>query len=403
METLKELYPKVSTDGQCTDYEAVQGPQLVYEKNNTQFCRTNPYTRKKPKQGAKLAENGSCKKYEATDGPQTLYTRNGVQYCKTRRKKTTTEKKTSPAPAPVPAPSPQKEPQTPKEPKEVKEAKEVKEGKEVKEVKEAKDPYTACKDSSKADLKELAYLFNVDDPEKICGMMQSWRFKSNPSLKQVKTVASSLGIKIDKYSSKSGMEKKAWEKVLKTNLMNSIKEKTKDNLRPSFMKWLEMEQPGEPWNEKTTQWLVVLLHKVIAPEGVAAHAPIEISDELYEHYINELWKEDAETRKLLFDDDETKEHAYAKLDPNEIAELKDALLEKFSSCVSKFVFKNRVQSVLSNKDGLPQNDPIKVCRKSVLERPRKVDDKEETFTKVPFDISRLLTKCDPLVKKDLGM
>ena len=225
-------------------------------------------------------------------------------------------------------------------------------------------------------------------------------FHSNPSLKTIKLVASTLGISVKKFASKTKdkialkKEKKDFEEKEKARLLQSIRESTEEYLDPKFKKWLLMEQPNVSWNEFTTKWLVVLMSKIIMPDGFSEHAPMEISEELYKHYIEELWKEDPTIRSLILQEND--QLSFQKLDPQERNDLKAALVQKFSSCVAKFVFRNRALSLLS-KSNAKKYDPVTICTTSVLVRPRTVNNKEERLN-ITFS-DTLLEKCDPLIKK----
>ena len=357
MENNKNLYPKKSIDNTCDKYEKIQGPQILYERHNKKFCRS--HTRKA------IIRNLTRKR----KNNQTILTK--------KKKKSSEESEKS------------------------SESNE----KPIKQVskKTIVDPYTACLAAPKHEINMLANLFNVENPDDVCGLMQSWRFHSNPSLKTIKLVASTLGISVKKFASKTKdkvilkKEKKEFEEKEKVRLLESIRHNTEKYLNPEFKKWLLMEQPNVSWNETTTKWLVVLMSKIIMPDGFSEHAPMEISEELYKHYIEELWKEDPNIRSLILQEND--QISFQKLDPLERNDLRAALVEKFSSCVAKFVFRNRALSLLSNynKKGF---DPIEICNQSILVRPRKIDDKEQRLN-IEFS-EKLLEKCDPLVKNELS-
>ena len=84
----------------------------------------------------KLAEKGSCKKYESIQGEQILYSRKKKKYCRNKTKRKTVVIKESPDLAPS---------------------------------------QNVCKNSSKKDLKEMALLLNIKEPEKVCTLINSWK------------------------------------------------------------------------------------------------------------------------------------------------------------------------------------------------------------------------------------
>ena len=302
----------------------------------------------------KLAEKGSCKKYEPIQGEQILYSRKKKKYCRnrTRRKK-----------------------------KEI-----IQESPDL-----GRDPQNVCKKSSKKSLKEMALLFNIKEPEKVCTLIQLWRqIYIEPSMKQIKLVASTLDIAYERYSSSflNSSSKKDYDKELRVKLIDLIGKKIKNNLIPSFQYWIDIE------NRDSVDWAIILLSKIILPENFPEHADLKISEDLYKHYLILLGKEDENKRNRFFDEENP---GFEYLRDEGISELKEALIAKFSSCASKFVFKNRALSCLVNKSIYSKNnyDPLEFCKKEILTR--SYDNKKFS---IPYN-ECLIDNCSENIKKQI--
>tara|TARA_B100001250_G_scaffold413193_1_gene446520 strand:+ start:566 stop:1498 length:933 start_codon:yes stop_codon:yes gene_type:complete len=301
----------------------------------------------------KLAEEGSCKKYESIQGEQILYSRKKRKYCRNKTRRKTVITKESPD--------------------------------------LGREPQNVCKKSSKKSLKEMALLLNIKEPEKVCTLINSWKQTyKKPNMKQIKLIASILDISYEKYSSNflKSSSKKDYDKELRTKLLDSIEKKIKNNLIPSFQYWINIE------NTDSVDWAIILLSKIILPENFPEHADLKISEDLYKHYLILLGKEDEKKRTRFFEEDNP---GFEYLSDEGISELKEALIAKFSSCVSKFVFKKRALSCLVNKSIYSKNnyDPLEFCKKEILTR--SYDNKKFS---IPYN-ECLIDNCSENIKKQI--
>ena len=80
-----------------------------------------------------------------------------------------------------------------------------------------------------------------------------------------------------------------------------------------------MEQPNVSWNEFTTKWLVVLMSKIIMPDGFSEHAP----NKQVKNYIN-MRRRIVEriSNHSFFNTPENDQLSFQKLDPQERNDLK---------------------------------------------------------------------------------
>tara|TARA_B100000902_G_scaffold265513_1_gene251605 strand:- start:20474 stop:21403 length:930 start_codon:yes stop_codon:yes gene_type:complete len=300
----------------------------------------------------KLAEKGSCKKYESIQGEQILYSRKKKKYCRNKTKRKTVVIKESPDLAPS---------------------------------------QNVCKNSSKKDLKEMALLLNIKEPEKVCTLINSWKQTyKKPNMKQIKLVASILDISYERYSNNflNSSSKKDYDIELRRKLLDSIEKKIKNNLTPSFQYWINIE------NTDSVNWTIILLSKIILPDNFPEHSNLKISEDLYKHYLILLGKEDEKKRNQFFDEENP---GFEYLSDEGISELKEALITKFSSCVSKFVFKKRALSCLVNKSIYSKNnyDPLEFCKKEILTR--SYDNKKFS---IPYN-ECLIDNCSENIKKQI--
>ena len=303
----------------------------------------------------KLAEKGSCKKYEPIQGEQIIYSRKKKKYCRnrTRRKKEVIQEVIQ----------------------------------EV--IEEVIDPQNVCKKSSKKSLKEMALLFNIKEPEKVCTLILLWRqIYIEPSMKQIKLVASILDIAYERYSSSLDISKTDYDKELRVKLIDLIGKKIKNNLIPSFQYWINIE------NRDSVNWAIILLSKIILPDNFPEHTDLKISEDLYKHYLILLGKEDENKRKRFFDEENL---GFEYLRDEGISELKEALIAKFSSCASKFVFKKRALSCFVNKSIYSKNtyDPIEFCKKEILTRSY-----DNNKFSIPYN-ECLIDNCSENIKKQI--
>ena len=222
----------------------------------------------------------------------------------------------------------------------------------------------------------MAHLLNLPDVDMVCGLLQRFRLmERNPSLKQVKLVANTLGIRYGDF------------KKDKKRIVSEIEKRIGGNLKPSFEKWIDIEGRYDSIN-----WVILLMSKMILPDDFSEHAEIKLSEDLYKHYLSLLGKEEETVRKMFFD--ESINVNYKHIDEEERSQLRSALVSKFSSCASKFVFKNRALSVIKGMTAEKFNAK-EFCKSEVLTRGTGVN----SF-KIPYD-SILIKECDDMVKKEI--
>tara|TARA_Y100000389_G_scaffold204601_1_gene258268 strand:+ start:3824 stop:4759 length:936 start_codon:yes stop_codon:yes gene_type:complete len=307
-------------------------------------------------QQPKVAINSSCLKYEKKQGIQIIYTRKKTkqQFCRNKvrfSKKKTLRKPKIPTVLKIETP---------------------------KKTVDIIPFYEKCRNSSAAQLKELAYLLNIADSEEVCGLLQLWK-TTKPTLTHIKLIANTLGIKIDKYKSKHD-DKDAFTHKQQRRLISKIKA---IKFKPSFQRWIDMGDDN---------WLITLLSKILLPDNFTNRAEMDLSEKLYRHYLILLGRETDNVRTSLFTNDDT--IVWKHINNKQRLLLKDALKYKFSSCVSKFIFKNRLISITEN-NAAKKFMPELFCKSSILSRSTQIGD-----FKIPFD-KCLIDDISPSMKKEL--
>ena len=324
----------------------------------------------------KLAINGSCDKFEKETGKIHIkYTRNNKIYC---RIKSRFAKKRKTVPKNV-VEHEEEEPKKVEEPKKIVEP----EPKKVEEPKKVVDSninrYAFCKESTEEQLKHFAYLLSeTEDYSRICDLFHKMKFQQKPTLKQIKLVAKTLGINLTNNKEKKG----------KDTLIKEIKSITDGNLVPSFKRWVDMHGDLD-----RIDWMVLILANIILPQNFSEHTELPISETQYKHYLKLLGREKAEKIKAFFDG---VEYGWQHIDEKERPVLNECLKRKFSSCVSKFAYRNRALSLVKGMH-TKKFEPSEFCKSQVLSR----STGENQFI-IPYNRD-LIKYCDVYVLKDIGV
>ena len=439
--------PKLAVNGSCEKFEKETGQvHETYTRNNKIFCRIKRrFAKTKP---PKVAVNGNCEKFENETGKVHKKNTRGNEYCRiksrfAKRKTIATKSSSSKVPKAEPTtpstpspktpspktpspkaepktpspktPSPKAEPKTPspktpspkafspmpkvepktpspktpspkafslKVPKKA-ESKAPSPEKKSQEFLNYKSPHEECLNSTEEQLRELAYLLRLDDFTNVCGKLHRMRFQKVPSINQIKLVAKALDVKLTKKFYK--------DKKSRTELLDEIEKITKNNLKASFQRWVSIEARDDDIN-----WVVLLLANIILPENYPAHAELAISEDQYKYYFNLLGREKEERRNTLFDLDADQYSGWKHIDQRQRGILRSAFVAKFSSCVSKFAFRNRALSLIKGLNATKFN-PKEFCQSQVLSRMSTAG----VFT-IPFD-NILISECDKSVLEDIGM
>lgn len=289
----------------------------------------------------KVLINNSCDAY-TLQGNQIIYIRNGKKFCRTVKKDI---------------------------------------GKKAND--EKTDIYKVCSTMSSDNKVFLSNLFLVNNYDELCGILKKWSIVYKLSIKQCQFVASKFKIK-----SSNKMGKTEICKLLMNLLGNKLISPFKDivfdvNIRDEC------------------EWLTYLLYKIMVPEGFTEHSQLKISDDMYSEYLLLLQKESDEAIRELYIDDKNRKTSFKYISNIEVERLKDALEIKFCSCLSKFVFQNKLLQVVDSSINLMRYNPIAICKSSIFNKRKTFSGRKSKFI-IPFE-PEIIKKCHEKVIVSLKM
>ena len=291
----------------------------------------------------KVLINDSCDAY-MIQGNQIKYIRNGVEYCRTVHGKEHTQN----------------------------------------DKRQDDDIYKMCNSFTVSEKEFLSKLFFIDE-EELCGTLKKWTLMYELNKQEASHVMSKLKIKLSS------------RKMKKKEICDSIYKKINENLIGSFR---EISLNSKVKNK--SEWLVYLLYKILIPNGFTAHTELSISDDMYNEYLLLLQREDDQTIKGLFTDEKSRKFQFQYLTRTELSLLRDALEAKFCSCISKFVFQNRLLQIMkSGSTKLMKYNPVDICKSSILLN-RKTNPARKTKFILPFD-PEIINSCHKRVVSELNL
>lgn len=290
----------------------------------------------------KILIDGSCDAY-SLQGNQIKYLKNGIEFCRTSKSTKSISN-------------------------------------QYDTITHKKDILEFCNLLSPSDKSFLSKLFLIEE-EDLCGTLKKWSLISQLKIKQVHFVASKFKVK-------------SYLKLDKRKLIENISKYLKPKLTPLFHSLITKVNI-----EDEQQWLVYLLHKILLPEGFKENSELQISDDLYNEYLLLLQMEKDENIKDFFKETQERKTKFEFITDIEADILREALIIKFCSCISKFVFQNKLLNVLKdNEKDIIRYNPIAICRKSVLEN-RKTKNRKTKFV-IPFE-PHIIKNCHQKVILEL--